>query len=835
MFRTECAASTTASMPGFESEHWAPAGQALLFGCAIIGRTADWRIDREVIFYPDDLPESGLVALRKYVQELTWRRGARPRTEGDPEPDLIWRDEARLGTPVNGRSIKVQLLPLSEFLKLFHCVAYEDRSLITGYDLPRELTRLASDWHEIIKGGNVGGWNLTLWTYLDPNFGEQRPSAGWRPRIILKRVAPNVTFIEFTGRRGSRYRGEFLDLSNLVHALTGRHWTLAEALSVFTGVVVDKRVEHGRITSDHVNHCRREVYAIGRLAETLVDLFDRLHPVSRRYPNGYLSETRLFSPGGLARAYLTAAGFSPPTVRQDRLGTCAAASYGGWSEVQVHGRVPTILGDCRREYQTTFLLQGLQELLAAERLEFVEDTAAVREFVKRFTPEELYRPETYRKLNVLCWVKPAGALLPVRAAFEESGSSGAGRFTMALAPRYSDEPLPSWLHGVIAAKLEKPAGQVPEILRAERIIPIGRQPLRKSRLFGGVVFDPRTDQFFKTLVEEAERFERGDRCYADIPTAIRKEIVRGIKAIGNIACFGALSETRAADLLPGRREEVTLLSDAEPIRAAVAHPEDPGPFACLPLAGLVSACGRLLLAAVHYEVERRGGIVAACDTDGAHIVATEKGGTVYVETRGADFHEGGPAQPVHALSFAEVNEIAALFQPLNPFDRALLPGSPLRVKGASEGLFISAKRYALSGPEGNFIDRKESILGMLFAPFDGWIDKAWSAISEMWDFRPLMPRSWFALPAVRCLSLTSPAYSREMKALAGMRPWNSFLVAFVIGHMSDEPGPRTALVVAPFEPDPEKWEVLDWRFGESDKAVPLIVRMPRECGGNSGR
>lgn len=96
--RTKCAASTTASMPGFEGERWASAGQALVFGCAVIGRTADWRIDREVIFYPDDLPESGVVALRKYVQELTWRLGARPRKEGDPEPDLIWRDETRLGT-----------------------------------------------------------------------------------------------------------------------------------------------------------------------------------------------------------------------------------------------------------------------------------------------------------------------------------------------------------------------------------------------------------------------------------------------------------------------------------------------------------------------------------------------------------------------------------------------------------------------------------------------------------------------------------------------------------------------------------------------------------------
>jgi hypothetical protein len=603
VIHAECATSATASMEGFGGESWARAGQALLFGSAFIGRTSDWRIDREVIFYPDDLPESGVAALRDYVQQRTWSRGAGPRKEGDPKPDLIWRDEARLGTPINGHSIKVTVLPLSEFLTLFYCVGHEDRSLIVGYDLPRQLTRLASGWHEIKKTANVGGWNLDLWTYQDPKTGEQRPSAGWRPRIVLKRVAPNVTFIEFTGRRASRYRGELLDLSNLAHVLTNRHWTLADALKTFTDVVIDKHVEHGRITSDRVDHCRREAYSIGRLAETLVDLFDRLHPVSRRR-GGTASEARLFSPGGLARAYLAAAGFSPPAVPKDRLGPCTAASFGGWAQVQGRGRFPTAHVDFRRQYQTAFLLGGLQELLSAERLDFVEDTTTVKEFVKGFTPDDLYRPETYQKLNVLCWVKAAGAILPVRAAFKQSNPSGAGRFTMALAARYSNEPLPFWLHDVMAAKLKDPAGQAPEIVRAERIIPIGRQPLRKARLFGGVVFDPRKDLFFKVLVEEAERFQRGGRDYADIPSAIRKEIVRGVKAIGNIACFGAPSETHAADLLPGRREEVTLLSNADPIRADVAHPEDPGPFACPPLAGLVSATGRLWLALVHYEVQR---------------------------------------------------------------------------------------------------------------------------------------------------------------------------------------------------------------------------------------
>ena len=159
---------------------------------------------------------------RRYISERTHICGAAPRNDGGAAPYRIWRDEARLGTPINGQSIKVWLLPLLQLLKLFYRVAYDDRALIIGHNLPFGLARLASDWHEVKKGKNVGAWKLDLWTFQDPNTGEQRPSAGWRPCIILKRATPNVTFIEFTGRRGSLYRGEFLDLANLARALTGR-------------------------------------------------------------------------------------------------------------------------------------------------------------------------------------------------------------------------------------------------------------------------------------------------------------------------------------------------------------------------------------------------------------------------------------------------------------------------------------------------------------------------------------------------------------------------------------------------------------------------------------
>jgi hypothetical protein len=60
-----------------------------------------------------------------------------------------------------------------------------------------------------------------------------------------------------------------------------------------------------------------------------------------------------------------------------------------------------------------------------------------------------------------------------------------------------------------------------------------------------------------------------------------------------------------------------------------------------------------------------------------------------------------------------------------------------------------------------------------------------------------------------------------MKGLPHSRPWNLFLAATVIGRKSGERERRTAVAMAPFEPDPEKWAALPWRFAESGEPVPL--------------
>src|SRR5207302_3767383 len=89
----ECVTSAAVALPGFDGERWAPEGQPLLFGSAVIGRTSDLRIKREIIFYPDDLPESAVSALTVYFENQTFRHGAHPRKDDDPQAHFTWRDE----------------------------------------------------------------------------------------------------------------------------------------------------------------------------------------------------------------------------------------------------------------------------------------------------------------------------------------------------------------------------------------------------------------------------------------------------------------------------------------------------------------------------------------------------------------------------------------------------------------------------------------------------------------------------------------------------------------------------------------------------------------------
>jgi hypothetical protein len=167
--------------------------------------------------------------------------------------------------------------------------------------------------------------------------------------------------------------------------------------------------------------------------------------------------------------------------------------------------------------------------------------------------------------------------------------------------------------------------------------------------------------------------------------------------------------------------------------------EKPGPWFFPPLASLITAGGRLLLAMTETCVEEKKGTYLFCDTDSLAIVASKKGGLLRIPgSRG-----------VRILSWAEVQIIVDKFSALNPYDRKIVKGSILNLVDANYvdsnpknrqrqlyGYGIAAKRYALYEKAGRnditIIDPKAHGIGFLYPPKDS--PKDWKEDVPQWIY-----------------------------------------------------------------------------------------------------
>ena len=127
----------------FDTETTVDALQHLTFGS---WRQCRWRPDgtlvcvSEGLFYDDDLPVADPRGFR-VLQQYAGRRKA----------DV---DE--------GSDTRLALLTRHDFLwKVFYPLAYKAHALIVGFNLPFDLTRLASGWGEA-RGRFYGGFSLVL-------------------------------------------------------------------------------------------------------------------------------------------------------------------------------------------------------------------------------------------------------------------------------------------------------------------------------------------------------------------------------------------------------------------------------------------------------------------------------------------------------------------------------------------------------------------------------------------------------------------------------------------------------------------------------------------------
>ena len=519
-----------------------------------------------------------------------------------------------------------------------------------------------------------------------------------------------------------------------------------------------------------------------------------------------------------------------PDFPRDILGYSMVGFYGGRAECRIRCTpVPIVLLDYLSNYATVCCLIGAWDYFTRERVDTIElDPADVQTWLDELTLDQLYEQPTWRELNVLCWVAAGDEnILPVRGRYDPIGQSD----SIAVTPVTLSEPVPWMLADLAAAKILHPDKKAARIVRAIRFQPSGElvPGLQRLRIPGAGPVDPRRHDYFQRLVE----LRAAAKTDAALDEHIRRWVRQSLKTTVNATAYGSNAEMNPRHTT---KPVPVTVHGLETFTTKTSAAEYPGEFCFPPLAAMITAGARLLLAMLEAEVTRRGGSYAFCDTDSMAMVATRTGGLVPCEG-GPETDELGRAC-VRALTHAQIHEIIAGFERLNPYNRKIIPGSILEIDDASldqneeiRDLWawsIAAKRYAtFTWQDGRPVlaDKySEHGLGHLADPRP--LDQRerplaadiWQHIldAELGDASD--EPEWFDRPAVTQRTISTP---RLHRLLGGGRNSDSRLRPYSFCNHAiihpDEPAPSAAKrfdLVAPYERDPARWTAMEWADAE---------------------
>jgi hypothetical protein len=602
--------------------------------------------------------------------------------------------------------------------------------------------------------------------------------------------------------------GRFLDLHSLAFGLFNEPCSLHDLCEQV--LHVPGKIDHeptGAISDAEITYCRGDVRATLNELNGLKREFDR-HPVSVR-------PDRVYSPASMAKAYLDVMGITPPREKfrcsDETIGIAMQAYYGGRAECRVRRlEVPVVHTDFTSQYPTVNALLNNWRLLTAHSVTVEDVTDEVRALVESITLDDLCRRDTWPQLSFFALVQPNDDILPVRAVYNgETQNIGINRLT-------SEEPI--WFAGpdVIASRVL--SGKPPHIVRAVRLVPHGTQSgLKPTSLRGMVPIDPRRHDFFRHVVEQRQRHKKSD-----------EPLAKFLKTLANAGSYGLFvevtPETQARPVNVHVHSGNTSF-DTPPLGVV----ERPGRWYFPPIAALITAGGRLLLAMLERCVRDAGGTYLFCDTDSLCIVAS-------TSPRPVQYQCDGHVEAVPVISRQRVSEISARFSSLNPHDRRFVSGSILRIEKINDdstgqpralrGFAISAKRYALYERDGDavrMIDPKAHGLGYLYPPRDArpekdtpphqWAQPPWTLQAWEWiirqelDLKP-SPPTWLDLPAMMRVVLSTPFVLERLNRRT--RPYNFLfcpLIDVTVGYPQGVDSARFTLIAA-FTKDRNAWLTL---------------------------
>ena len=295
-----------------------------------------------------------------------------------------------------------------------------------------------------------------------------------------------------------------------------------------------------------------------------------------------------------------------------------------------------------------------------------------------------------------------------------------------------------------------------------------------------------------------------------------------LKILANAGGYGMYAELNREQFGKNSSRLIQVCSGEHHFERTVSTVEKPGPWYFPPVAALITAGGRLLLAMLEKMVTDAGGAYMMCDTDSMAIVSTKRGGLVRCE--GGPFRLPDGSEAVKALPWQEVQQMARRFEQLNPYDPKIVPDI-LKIEdynydrnGKQRQLYgwaISAKRYVLFTSDGEIIKPSEHGLGPYFHPnkkryvppsclnqkdsYPQWMVEGWRWILGN-QFGPQQrPPRWFKFAAMRKVAITTPNVLAKLRRIdrESAKPNN-----FVISPMLIFGGPT---LIAPFCDDPSRW------------------------------
>jgi hypothetical protein len=694
---------------------------------------------------------------------------------------------------------------------------------IVCYNAPFDLSRLALEYREAqIKNS---GWSMVMWKY------QGKPDK-LKPKLRIKPKDSRSAFISLAGGDPNNrviYRGRFLDLSVLCWALRNRHLTLETALDSFG---LKGKMQHkptGRVTKKELAYGRRDVERTGALLNAMKHEYD-----------GFsldLAPERAMSVASITKAFLNKMNIEEPSRKfelpDDILGKCMQAYYGGRSEIRIrHQEVPVVVCDTTSEYPTVAGLLGLWSLLIAANAEVETCVDHARNVLSQINIEAILDPFTWQKLAFFALIKPTADLLPIRALYSDTGNTNIG-----VNPFTSDKPI--WYAGPDLAASTLLSGRTPEIIDAFRIIPRGIQNGLKRAFIGTREIDPERHDFFRLVIEERQK----------LPKSHPHNSL--LKIIAN-ALYGIFAELNKQEYGKNRAKQIEIFSGEFKSEEKTTVVELPGRFQFPPAAALITAGGRLMLAALEKLIKNQKGTYLLTDTDSMLFVASEKGGLIPCTGGEHKMADGIPA--VKAITWKQVNEICQKLNHLNPYDPEII-SDILKVEDSNfdqngeqrqiYGIAVSAKRYVVYARrkhEIEIIKPSEHGLGIVFVPdkrarykplhckdqetdYPRWIVEAWERLLAN-HFRNIQdPENALLvrelrfenLPAMMRVRVTTP---NVLKALRKRDPGAAKPYNFAHSPILIDPSPDCTLI-APASRHTNEWLARDYTEIHSGETVKL--------------